>query len=254
MMIGINWSGIRELKLLKKLIELNKVDFIEIMIDNFTHCSPDSILDVTGDIPTAFHIMNSRYIHRSHSELKYLAQIINKLAHELKPLYVSDHLGLFFIDGMPTPTMLEIDYKNQREIVFDNLSAWQDMLNCRVFIENYPSIIDSNSTHQPEFYHDMIHHTGCGLLFDISNAYIAEKNTSTPVSGWSNLVANTSHFHIGGYESTSFEPSFLVDSHDSRISNDCLKNLKKIHTLGSLSVERDDNFIFEDWVSDVVVH
>ncbi len=95
---------------------------------------------------------------------------------------------------------------------------------------------------------------GNGLLFDISNAVIAQENTGTPFKEWLDIEIN--HLHIGGYAETSLRPGFLVDTHAHRISNLSLEYFNKLETeskgnLTSLSVERDDNFVLGDWINDI---
>ncbi|WP_413724254.1 DUF692 family multinuclear iron-containing protein [Sodalis sp. RH16] len=254
MLIGTNWSGNREINYIKEMILKNKIDFIEILIDNFLQCTPDSILNVSKGLPIAFHIMNSQYMHRGKIELQCLGSKIRLLANELNPIYISDHVGIFYHDHFPLPTMSEVDYSNNSNEYFDKISLWQDLVGEKIYFENFPSILDENAKLQPYFFRDMIKKCGSGLLFDISNAVIAQENTGTSFDEWLDL--KSSHLHIGGYAETSLSPTFLVDTHSSNLSNLSLYYLNRFrmknnYCLESLSIERDDNFVLGDWINDI---
>lgn len=256
MLTGTNWSGTRELKTLEELIANKKVDFIEILIDNFLCCTPQSILEVVGDIPIAFHVMNSMYLHKDTDELLQLSNKIKFFMRELNPLYISDHIGLFYQDGYPLPKMCEVNYESKNEELLDKIDMWQNMIGTKVLFENYASILNENASLQFSFFERMMKKIGCGLIFDISNAVIAEYNTGARFDDW--LALDFQHMHIGGYEKTSFQPSFLVDTHATTVSSLSLSKLNKVKcnerfNLQTLSVERDDNFYYEGWVNDIEI-
>ncbi|MDO4426585.1 MAG: DUF692 family protein [Moraxella sp.] len=253
--IGVNWTGIRDLESLEFMTSNGHIDFIEILIDNFLNCEPKSILDTIKDIPCAFHIMNSRFIDNDISNLSSMAKSINFLKKELNPIYVSDHLGKFYYKEFTLPQMLEVDYQNDSKKIFEKLSIWQDLLECEIFLENYPSIF-RQPVGQAEFFEHLINATNCGLLFDISNAIISESNTGYAISSWDKIAKSTSHFHIAGYAPCGIENEFLVDTHDCEISDVGLKWTEHfLRTTTSnkitISVERDGNFNNSEWLSDI---
>lgn len=253
--VGINWSGIRDLESLKFMISGNHVDFIEILIDNFLSCEVLSFLDVIQNTPCAFHIMNSRFLDNDKNNLITMSKSINLLRKELNPIYISDHLGKFYYKNFTLPQMLEIDYLSDKNKALEKLNIWQDLLDCQLLLENYPSIFPQE-VGQSEFFSELIEKTNCGLLFDISNAIIAESNTEYAISHWNGLVKNTNHFHIAGYASCGIEDVFLVDTHDCQISavgfNYTEYFLKNIQEDGvTISVERDSNFNHIEWLSDI---
>ena len=76
MKIGVNWSGQRELPVLKDLLFRNDIDFIEILIDNFLHTDTDSINRIIDGRDCSFHIMNSQFLHKTISDLKNISNLI----------------------------------------------------------------------------------------------------------------------------------------------------------------------------------
>lgn len=253
--VGINWTGVRDLKTLESMVSQNHIDFIEILIDNFLNCEVSSILDVIQDTPCAFHIMNSRFLDNDINNLISMSKSISSLRKELNPIYISDHLGKFYYQKFTLPQMLEVDYLLDSGKILDRLNIWQELLDCKLFLENYPSIF-SQTIGQADFFQELINKTNCGLLFDISNAIVSESNTGYAISNWDSLAKNTNHFHIAGYAPCGIEDVFLVDTHDCQISDMgfkyteyFLKNRRE-DTI-TISVERDSNFNDIDWISDI---
>ncbi|OTA21663.1 hypothetical protein Xbed_00413 [Xenorhabdus beddingii] len=252
MKIGVNWSGQRELPVLIEILEKNHVDFIEIMIDNFLNTNPDSILKILNGRRCAFHIMNSQFLHRSEIHLYEIAKLVRKLAKVLNPIYVSDHIGLFFIENQATSQMLEVNYERHFNWVSNKITLWQSMLDTSLFLENYPSVI-LQENYQSSFYHRLINETNCQLLFDISNAVVAEKNGNELKENWFPLLSNTRHYHIAGFEPCTIG-NFFRDTHNTCIDLESEKFLEQIiqsNNIETISVERDDNFNISDWSQDI---
>jgi len=253
MKVGINWTGTRDLPAVRQMIARGEVDFVEIMIDNFLSCSAGSLASVLAGTPCAFHIMNSRFLHQDEDVLTQIAEKINYFRGALSPIYISDHLGKFFYDGQYFPQMVEVDYSRDLDNCSEKLARWQRTLGADIFIENYPSIIPQ-SHKQAEFFKQLIERSSCNVLFDISNATIAEMNVGESIVAWKPITTNTSHFHLGGYAETTLIPHFLVDTHDCNIDPDSIQRAKAIladRTEITICVERDSNFDVENWVCEI---
>lgn len=252
MKVGINWSGQRELPCVRELFKERNIDFVELLIDNFLTTDVTSIKNFLDGRPCAFHIMNSQFLHRHEDELEGMAKMINSLIEHLDPIYVSDHVGKFQHRGKAMPQMLEIDYSKDAEWVIDKLSFWSELLNRKLLLENYPSVISQPKT-QVNFFKTMLSQTSCGLLFDISNAYIAEKNTGQNKEAWAGLLNKCKNFHIAGFEDGP-QSQFLVDTHNQCIEReviDYLEELAQSFQIDTISVERDSNFIAKEWILDI---
>ena len=251
--VGINWTGLRDLTIVENMIDKGCVDFIEILIDNFLSCNIDTILNVLKNTPCAFHIMNSRFLDNDIETLKSISKSIKILAEELRPMYISDHVGRFYYQGFYLPQMLEIDYLADKNNAIDRVCMWQDLLESQILIENYPSIF-SQEIGQVDFYSDVINLTGCALLFDISNAIVAQYNTNYDISHWLNLISETKNFHVAGYAPCGISHDFLVDTHDCAVTDDGLQWVDYFLSNKddmTISVERDANFDEAEWLLDV---
>ncbi len=110
---------------------------------------------------------------------------------------------------------------------------------------------------QADFYARLVADTGCGVLFDLSNAVVAELNTGYPALRWLPVVRAMPHFHIAGYRRTEGEPALVIDSHDSPIAEDTLAFLRTFERERggleglTLVVERDANIDFDPWAADI---
>ena len=139
MKFGVNWSGARELSCLEKFLKNGEVDFVEILIDNFLNVDPKDIRVLLDGTAVAFHVMNSQFLTPDACRLDYIADRLKLFADVLGPMYISDHIGLFYTyNNLPLPQMAEVDYGNVEEYC-DKLSDWQKKLGMNLLIENYPS-------------------------------------------------------------------------------------------------------------------
>jgi hypothetical protein len=253
MRCGVNLTSPRVVPYVQELLEDNSADFCEILVDNFLHLEPGQIRDLIGDVPVGFHIMWSRFMERDEESLMGVASHIRDWIGYMEPAYVSDHLAKFCLSGRMLPLLAEVDYQLAFEQACERVSMWQRELDCRLLLENFPSTLDKDGR-QVEFYEALQAETGCGLLFDCSNAVIAQLNCRVDVSHWQPLAQSTSHYHIAGFRRTSGEPPIAIDTHDVMIEERSYGVLKSILQEKCPSpegitvvVERDANIDVTEW-------
>lgn len=253
--VGTNWSGFRELSCLENVLNNVQVDFVEILIDNFLTVDPILIKNFLSGKKCAFHIMNSQFLHRGEVELQVIVNKINQFSDILDPLYISDHLGIFYIGDLPLISMEEVDYSNE-EFLFSKIQSYQKMIGSTLLVENYPSIF-CRGKDQIKFFQKLISNTNLNMLFDISNASVAENNKVINSRHWKHLLSRINHFHIAGYEWSSTTPSLCIDTHATQIDQSALTFLSEIknsfnsQSRKTISVERDDNFILQEWCDEI---
>ena len=252
--VGVNYTSFNQIKIIDHLIRTGHVDHVEILIDNFLTVPTASIIERFGDIPVAFHIMYSKFLEADPADLRTMAELLVPLIRDVSPIYVSDHVGRFSYKGRSMPILGEYDY-NRIEHAVSAVDQWQDMLNCRLLLENFPSYTSQGSG-QPDFYKRVVERTGAGMLFDISNAVIAAQNSGVPVSEWTELVEKCDHFHLGGYSEVEGETTMLLDSHDEVLSlntmaaANCLFKSPRSNPV-TLTVEYDRNVNADNWARDL---
>jgi hypothetical protein len=225
------------------------------MIDNFIHIDPEMLKKSFPGIPLSFHIMNSQFFRRDVAELKTLATKLKPFIRELRPAYVSDHLADFSHEGRRYPFPQEIDYRGDRAAALGRVKLWQDLVGSQLLLENYPSILDGGRA-QPEFLDALVRETGAGLLLDLSNAVVAERNCGLALEAWTPLVRRAERFHVAGHRAADTVPPIIQDSHDCALSPETLDFLRRCKPLlegreRSLVVERDADIAVESWSKDI---
>lgn len=251
--IGINFTGGQSYSSIRSLIDERHIDYVELLIDNFLHLNPREIAK-KFPCPVAFHIMQSRFLERSEEELIYISKKIRQLSDALQPIYISDHIALFEHNNVSFYQLSEINY-SIGTIYFDKIRKWQDLLGDTLYLENYPSLLDG-AYEAPTFFEQMSQRTGCNVLFDISNAVCASRNTGADLNDWKRIISKTHHYHVAGYTPAPSDNNILIDSHSEQLSPetedfiDCYANLF-FRDSTTITYERDGNFDYDLIVKDL---
>jgi uncharacterized protein (UPF0276 family) len=255
MMLGVNFTGPGHLELIRALAAERRIGFVEVLVDNFLSCRPDSMIEAVGGLPVAFHIMRSKFLTRPIEQLRQLAARLRPFIAHSRPLYVSDHLAVFDRLGRGLPLIAEVDYDSTYELARERTRLWQDLLGCPLHLENFPSILPGGRS-QPAFLARLRADTGCGVLFDASNAMVAKLNVGLELSAWEDLARDSLHWHAAGYSSSGTVPEFVRDTHDQPVSAETAAFVASLaRNPGSrkrtMSVERDGNHSLDAWRADL---
>jgi uncharacterized protein len=252
MLLGTNVTSAANLRDGERFFAAGLVDFHELLIDNFVHLDPNAVARRLADRPVGLHIMVSRFLDRDRDELARLGNRLRRFVRTLRPIYVSDHLGHYEVDGRLLPELVEVDY-NDRSL-FTAIARWQDMLACTLLLENFPSGSD-NGRGQVEFFEELTRQVPVLPLFDLSNAVIAEKNGGAVTEDWLCSSLPLSACHISGYRTSAVDPDLLIDSHDCAIAEDSWRflseTLSRRGAPDTLVVERDVQGDTENWAADL---
>jgi hypothetical protein len=202
--------------------------------------------------------MRSHFIERNLGELKIIGKQFKKIYNKMNTIYISDHVAKFHYDGLPLPIIAELSYQEVLEQIIDRVSIWQEILNTKLLIENFPSMT-SHGLNQPSAFHSITRQTGCGILFDISNAIVANRNTGVEISQWSDSLGEISNFHAAAYATQIIHgKQFLVDSHDGILSQDTLHWASRLiptapaDTHSTIVFEYDDNINYHAWEESLI--
>lgn len=170
----------------------------------------------------------------------------------LRPLYVSDHLCRFQVRGVRLSIPLEANYVD-RASIRRRVEQYQEAIGGQLLLENYAST-ERHGTDQQEVLAWLVEATGCGLLFDISNARAAELNGVARVSGWTQLLAGRSvHCHVGSFRWRG-DTHRYHDTHDQPVAASVLADvteLTRLDVIKTLCYERDHSIDEASLVSDL---
>ncbi|MDE1932690.1 DUF692 domain-containing protein [Bradyrhizobium sp.] len=160
-----------------------------------------------------------RPLDRDH--LQRLAQLIDRYRPGLfsEHLAWSSHGASFFNDLLPIP------YTNASLVrVADHIDEVQAALGRQMLLENpstYVAFAESSYS-ETDFIAEVVRRTGCGLLLDVNNVYIACTNQQwDPVAYLEGFpLQHVREIHLAGYTSEADEKGrrLLIDTHDRPVA------------------------------------
>ncbi|NUO98842.1 MAG: DUF692 family protein [Nonomuraea sp.] len=253
MIIGVNVTSPRGFDHAEAYWAEGLVDYFELMLDNFLRVDPGELARKMDGRPTGIHIMSSRFLHRTRDELAELAARMRRLLDAVRPVYVSDHLGVHMAGDQFLPDMVEVDYERPRPLLA-SIEQWRDLIGYDLLLENFPSCSPLGKG-QAAFFAEMGRAVGVRPLFDLSNAIVAERNGGDAAHAWLGAEMEIAHCHISGYRPSDLDPSFIVDSHDRPVSVESWRLLERTweedRRIATLTVERDRVKDLDEWRSDL---
>jgi uncharacterized protein len=142
----------------------------------------------------------------------------------LKPASFSEHLawsshgGTYFNDLLPLPyTDATLDR------ICAHIAQVQDVLGRQMLLENPASYLAFAETTwaETDFLAEIVHRTGCGLLLDVNNVYVACTNRGEAPGRYIDAVpvAAVGEIHLGGHDAQQddFGAPLLIDSHGAAV-------------------------------------
>ncbi len=148
----------------------------------------------------------------------YLARL-RKLAEQIEPTYISDHLAWISVDGRYVHDLLPLPYTEEALVHFaDRVSQAQDYLGCRLLIENPSSYMGFKNVEMTEweFLQELVKRADCDLLFDVNNVYVSSKNHGFDPAEYLHALpaGRVREIHLAGYEE---QDNYLFDTHGYRV-------------------------------------
>jgi len=151
--------------------------------------------------------------------LRRLAQ----LAERIEPVLVSEHLAWSRAGGHYLPELLPVPRTAATLArLAANISRTQDVLKRRIALENPSHYLrmDQHSWSEPEFLHELVRRTGCGLLVDVNNVHVSACNLGIDARQYLDQlpVDDILEIHLAGHSADASLPGLLIDSHDAPIA------------------------------------
>ena len=147
---------------------------------------------------------------------------IKALVHEVQPVLVSEHLSWANVSGRVLNDLLPLPYSEEAlAVITANVQQMQDVLGRQVLIENLSSYVQfANSTlSEAAFLNELVARTGCGLLLDVNNTYVNQRNHG--ISAFDTIHAlnleAVKEVHLAGHCVTD---DIVIDHHGDVVADD----------------------------------
>ena len=197
------------------------VDWFEIISENFIDSQgwPRHVLDLIAErYPVVMHGVSLSIGSSDPLDFGYLAKL-NRLASEISPAWVSDHLCWTGILGRNTHDLLPLPLNEDtlRHVV-GRIRIVQEFLERRLVLENPSTYVSfaSDTLREWEFLSAMAEEADCGLLLDVNNVYVSSVNHGFDPVEYINAVPaeRIVQFHLAGHTNCG---THIIDTHDGHV-------------------------------------
>ncbi|MDJ0979277.1 MAG: DUF692 domain-containing protein [Erythrobacter sp.] len=202
------------------------VDFVEVISENYM-IEGGRQLRILEEVRERHSVILhgvSMSIGSAHGlEPDYLKRL-KALAKRVEPLWISDHLCWTRTSAHNSHDLLPLPLTDEAlEVVCDNIDQAQAALGRAMLFENPSSYLTfpEDEMREWEFLSEMARRTGCYLLLDVNNIYVASQNHG--FSGQEYLAGlpldRVRQIHLAGHDPSTAERPVIVDTHDREVSD-----------------------------------
>jgi uncharacterized protein len=210
--------GLRSVHFDAILADRPAVDWFEAISENFMDSGgrPRAIIrEVAEHYPLVLHGVSLSIGSTDPLNRDYLARL-KRLADEVKPAWISDHLCWTGVLGLNSHDLLPMPLTEQSLAhVAGRVRQAQDILERPLILENPSSYVRfAHSTmDEPEFLRRLAEATGCGLLLDVNNVYVSCFNAGTDPAAYIHDFPCESvvQMHLAGHQHCG---THIIDTHD----------------------------------------
>jgi uncharacterized protein len=145
----------------------------------------------------------------------YLAAL-KRLAAEVRPAWISDHLCWTGVNGRNSHDLLPLPLNEESMAhVISRVRQVQDILERPLILENPSSYVRfaESTIDEPDFLRALSDATGCGLLLDVNNVYVSCFNAGTDPFAYLDAYPcdRVVQMHLAGHQDMG---SHVIDTHD----------------------------------------
>jgi hypothetical protein len=154
---------------------------------------------------------------------------IRVLCDRYEPESFSEHLAWSSHGGDYLNDLLPLPYTEETlDVVCAHVAQVQDVLGRRMLLEN-PStyvLIEQSTIPETAFLAEIVRRTGCGLLLDVNNVFVAATNQQTDPMGYLDAfpLDHVGELHLGGHDADTDDHGapLLIDSHGAPVADPVL--------------------------------
>jgi hypothetical protein len=153
--------------------------------------------------------------------LDWFAQLVA----QVEPVMVSEHVAWCRQSGVYLNDLLPLPYTEEAlAVLVRNIDRVQNRIRRPILMENPSTYLEfhHSAIAEGEFLAEMARRSGCGLLLDVNNLYVNERNHTKPARDVihaldPNLVAE---IHVAGHHVTDLgDAKILIDDHGSEVTD-----------------------------------
>jgi uncharacterized protein (UPF0276 family) len=204
------------------LADLPEVGFLEVHAENYfgDGGQPLAHLErVRGHYALSLHGVGLSLGSADGVDAHHLFRL-RALVERFSPCLVSDHLCWCAVDGRHHHDLLPLPYTHEAlSVVCGNVARAQDVLGCRLLIENPSSYLSFAHSEMPEweFLAEVARRSGCGILLDVNNVYVSACNVGFDPGRYIRSIpaGAVMEIHLAGHEQID---GLLIDTHGAAVS------------------------------------
>ena len=225
------------------------VDWFEIISENFMDTDGKArrnLARIRERYPVVMHgialsigtvdPLNSEYLRK-----------LKKLADDIEPAWISDHLCWTGIAHKNSHDLLPVPYTEEAlKHIVSRIKQVQDCLERPIALENPSTYLEFKTSHIPEaeFIAAMARESGCHLLLDVNNVYVSCYNHCLDAKAYIDVLPmdKVAQIHLSGHSN---HGTHIIDTHDDHVVDEVWALYKyATHKAGrtiNTMVEWDDN-------------
>jgi uncharacterized protein (UPF0276 family) len=211
------------------------VDWFEVISENFMDSAgrPRYVLnEIAERYPTVMHGVSLSIGSTDPLDFEYLTKL-KRLASEVKPRWISDHLCWTGVMGLNAHDLLPIPLNEETLAhVSDRVRTVQDFLERPLVLENPSTYVTfaQSTLSEWEFLSRLADEADCGLLLDVNNVYVSSVNHDfDPREYLENLPhERIVQCHLAGHTNCR---THLIDTHDDHVIDPVWELYRLAHRL-----------------------
>ena len=224
------------------------IDWFEILSENYMVAGgkPRYYLEAIAEqYPLVMHGVSMSIGSTDPLDMDYL-KALKKLANDVQPKWISDHICWTSIHGQNSHDLLPLPYTMETvEHVAERVKQVQDFLGRRILLENVSSYLSYNNSEMDEwtFLSEVAEEADCLILLDINNIYVSARNHHFEPLDFLNKIdpRRVQQFHLAGHSDFG---DHVIDTHDHDVPDAVWQLYKEaLNRFAAVStmIERDDN-------------
>jgi uncharacterized protein (UPF0276 family) len=148
---------------------------------------------------------------------------VRRAVSRFEPALVSEHLSWSSVGGRFANDLLPLPYTDEAlRHVSSRIAQAQDFLGRQILIENVSSYLQYECSRMPEweFLAGAAAESGCGILLDLNNIYVAARNFGFEAQRYLDAIdpGAVQEIHLAGHSSVEFEGrELLIDTHGAPV-------------------------------------